>query len=278
MLQEISFAKLSPTQNMTILVKSMHSEEEYAPIASRLMSYDNVFAEQVGFIKQATHPGAVAALNMAGGEFCGNACMALAALTAHQQTIHPSESTTIHLEASGTDQLINCLVQKTDEDDFFCKVMMPVPRNIEARTLKHEGNNYTAGLVQYSDFLHIILEVQQFTGSLKKLAENLARMLEITSSYPLIGVLLFKPDSNELLPLMYVPALDSLVWERGCGSGTASVGAYAAWKNRTLFEAPIQQPGGIIRVSASCEEHKISGVSISGNVSIVAEGKAYIHL
>lgn len=155
---------------------------------------------------------------------------------------------------------------------------MPVPWNIDARTLKHEGNDYTVGLVQYSNYLHLVLEVKQFTASLKRMAENLARMLEITSSYSLIGVLLFRPDFNELLPLMHVTSLDTLVWERGCGSGTASVGAYAAWKNNSVFEAPIQQPGGIIRVSANGRNHKNAGVSISGNVCIVAEGKAYINL
>lgn len=278
MLQNVSFAKCSPTQNMTILVTSRHQEEQYAPIAVKLMSYDHVYAEQVGFIKQAMHPDAAAALTMAGGEFCGNACMALAALTACRQNLDSGDIMTIALEASGADQLITCLAQKMDEEHFFCKVRVPVPQHMETRTLKHEGNDYTVGLIQYPSFLHVVMEVKQFTGQLKKMAENLARMLEITSSNRLIGVLLFKPGSRELLPLIYIPLLDSMVWERGCGSGTASVGAYVAWKDKTCFEASIQQPGGIIQVSADYGELGITGVSISGSVSIVAEGTAYINL
>ncbi|MNG33792.1 hypothetical protein D3C84_1201190 [compost metagenome] len=81
-----------------------------------------------------------------------------------------------------------------------------------------------------------------------------------------------------MAPLIYVPPLDSLVWERGCGSGTASVGAYLAWKHGGAIAAPIKQPGGIIHVTAQCENGEISSLTIEGAVEIVAEGKAYIEV
>jgi histidine racemase len=46
--QEIDFIKFNPTQNMTILVKTNYPVEEYKHIASKIMSYDSVYAEQVG--------------------------------------------------------------------------------------------------------------------------------------------------------------------------------------------------------------------------------------
>lgn len=276
MRREISFVKASPTQNMTILVRSSHEEDEYAPIALKMMSYDNVYAEQVGFIKKTMHPDADAALRMAGGEFCGNACMALAVLIAHQQT-NSSDCRSVKLEASGTDQLIQCMVTNTDEG-YCCKVMMPAPRSIEAKIFKYDGNQFMVGLIQYSDFLHVVLEVERFTKPVKKMAQSLAKLLEITSTNQLIGILLYKPSSGELLPLIYIPMLDSMVWERGCGSGTASIGAYMVWKNIAPFEGAILQPGGLIKVSAHLDKSELTGLSISGNVSIVAEGTAYIDL
>ncbi|MFC6650756.1 diaminopimelate epimerase [Paenibacillus rhizoplanae] len=276
MRREISFVKVSPTQNMTILVRSSHEEDEYAPIALKMMSYDNVYAEQVGFIKESRLPDADAALRMAGGEFCGNACMALAVLMAHQQT-STSDSRSVKLEASGTDQLIQCMVTNTNEG-YCCKVMMPAPRSIEAKIFKYDGNQFMVGLIQYSDFLHVVLEVERFTKPVKKMAQSLAKLLEITSTHQLIGILLYKPSSGELLPLIHIPVLDSMVWERGCGSGTASIGAYMAWKNKTPFEGAILQPGGLIKVSADLDKSELTGISISGNVSIVAEGTAYIDL
>jgi len=77
MRREIDFIKCNPTQNMTILVQTQHSVDEYPRIATRLVSYDSVHAEQVGFIEKPYQYGASAHLHMAGGEFCGNACMPL---------------------------------------------------------------------------------------------------------------------------------------------------------------------------------------------------------
>lgn len=51
MIQEIDFIKFNPTQNMTVLVKTNYPVEEYGHVASKIMSYDNVHAEQVGFIE-----------------------------------------------------------------------------------------------------------------------------------------------------------------------------------------------------------------------------------
>lgn len=77
MKQETDFTKFSPTQNMTILIKTNHPAETYRHIASKIMSYDNVYAEQVGFIERSKKK-VNAHLQMADGQFCGNACMALA--------------------------------------------------------------------------------------------------------------------------------------------------------------------------------------------------------
>ncbi|MEY8740110.1 hypothetical protein AB9M62_11345 [Bacillales bacterium AN1005] len=52
MKQEIEFIKFNPTQNMTILVQTNHPAESYPHIASQLMSYEHVYAEQVGFIER----------------------------------------------------------------------------------------------------------------------------------------------------------------------------------------------------------------------------------
>ena len=69
MKQEIEFIKFNPTQNMTVLVKTSHPAEEYQHIASSIMSYDHVYAEQVGFIVPSLQRGAAARLQMAGGSF-----------------------------------------------------------------------------------------------------------------------------------------------------------------------------------------------------------------
>ncbi|MGM1034371.1 MAG: diaminopimelate epimerase [Bacillota bacterium] len=275
MIQEIEFIKFNPTQNMTILVKTNYLVEEYKHIASKIMSYDSVHAEQVGFIEKPTNNKAAAKLQMAGGEFCGNACMALAAFIASEKGLKHNDLAEIILEASGTDKLISCQM-KRNSDEYHCLVTMPIPKKIEQRTIKYDGNDLNMIIVRYHEFIHIVIEVEEFNKTVREKAQSLAKLLGVTLGANLIGVLLYKSKSEEMAPLIYVPHLDSMIWERGCGSGTASLGAYLAWKNQGEIVTNIRQPGGDIKVFATCHGEELTSLMIEGSVQIVAQGKAFI--
>ncbi|MBM7602549.1 diaminopimelate epimerase [Metabacillus crassostreae] len=277
MKREIDFIKLNPTQNMTILVKTNYPSVEHKIIASKIMSYESVFAEQVGFIEEPRSDYAAAHLQMAGGEFCGNACMGLAALIASEKTLKKNEVMEILLDVSGTDQLINCQV-KRNLNVFYCHVTMPIPMKVEQRTIKYDGVDLNMIIVRYKEFIHIVLEVAEDRKEMKEKAQSLAKLLGVTLGSNLIGVLLYNPKSREMEPLIYVPSLDSMMWERGCGSGTASLGAYLAWKNKGEITAEIKQPGGVINVVANWQEGEITNLQIGGSVDIVAQGKAFVDI
>ncbi|MFC3884992.1 diaminopimelate epimerase [Bacillus songklensis] len=275
MKREIDFIKFNPTQNMTILVKTNYPVEEYEYIASKIMSYDSVYAEQVGFIEKPINNKATAHLQMAGGEFCGNACMALAAFIASEKGLKQNDLMEILLEVSGTDRLIMCQVRR-NSDEYYCQVTMPIPKQIEQRTIKYDGDDLDIIIVRYHEFIHIVIEVEEFSRTVREKAQSLAKLLGVTLGANLIGILLYKSKSDELAPLIYVPHLDSMIWERGCGSGTASLGAYLAWKNKGEIVAKIRQPGGTINVVANCHEEELTSLKIEGSVGIVAQGKAFI--
>lgn len=277
MIQEIDFIKFNPTQNMTILVKTNHPVEKHKAIATKVMSYDSVHAEQVGFIEESRNPEAAAHLQMAGGEFCGNACMALAAFIASKKELKHNELTEILLEVSGTNEPIICQVRR-ELDEYHCQVAMPIPKEVEQRTIEYEGNNLDIVIVNYHEFVHIVIEVENFNETVRKKAQALAKSLALTLDANLIGILLYKSKSNELAPLIYVPYLNSMVWERGCGSGTASLGAYLAWKNKHEIAAHVKQPGGTISTVANCHEGEITSLKIEGSVGIVAQGKAFVNI
>ena len=76
---EISFVKLSPTQNVTVLATSPVPRAEQPAAAAKLLAYDGVGGEQAGFLEKPAHSAARARLQMMGGEFCGNAAMSLGA-------------------------------------------------------------------------------------------------------------------------------------------------------------------------------------------------------
>ncbi|MCK9859669.1 diaminopimelate epimerase [Paenibacillus sp. ATY16] len=275
MKQEIDFVKVSPTQNMTILVTTSHPRNDYIPIASRLMSYDSVHAEQVGFICRPTKQGAHGSLQMAGGEFCGNACMAMAAYLAIENGLQTSGIMELSLESSGSEHLVPCRVSKVNET-YFCRVTMPLPGKVEQKSVYYEGEDLSIAIVRYESFFHIVIEVESFSLGWREKAEGLARLLGITPGTNLIGVLLFEPQSSRMNPLIYLPELDSMVWEKGCGSGTASIGAYLSWKRKADVACDIAQPGGTIFVSADYSEQGITSLAIEGAVGIVALGKAFI--
>ncbi len=266
---ELDFIKFNPTQNMTILIKTNYPIEMHKHIASKIMSYDSVHAEQVGFIQKPINNEAAAHLQMAGGEFCGNACMALAALIASEKGLKQNNLTEIILGVSGTDKLILCQVKRNLEV-YHCQVTMPIPKKIEQRKIKYDGSDLDIVIVRYREFIHIVIEVDDFDETVREKAQSLAKLLGVTLGINLIGVLLYKSKSDELAPLIYVPHLDSMVWERGCGSGTASLGAYLAWKNKGKIAVKIRQPGGFINVVANCHEGEFTCLKIEGCISIVA--------
>ncbi|MEC0201354.1 diaminopimelate epimerase [Paenibacillus lautus] len=277
MKQKINFVKCNPTQNMTILINTMLPSDEHKRIASKIMSYDNVYAEQVGFIEPSMNQEADAFLQMAGGEFCGNACMALAAYLAELQEMECHEGTEFRLEVSGAEQLVACRITKNRED-YRCRVNMPLPVKMDQTVLQEGGAPVNAVAVRYSDFVHFVIEVEHIDVNMKNQMLSLAKRIGPFLDTSMLGILLYHASSSQLTPLIYVPKLNSAVWERGCGSGTASIGAYLAWKNRRNIEAHIHQPGGTMLVKALYDQDRLTHLEIEGSVGIVAQGTAFIDM
>jgi diaminopimelate epimerase len=273
--REIDFVKVSPTQNMTLLVRSEHPVEEYRGIATAIMSAGHVYAEQVGFVRKPTSPDADAGLHMAAGEFCGNACMALAAVSASEDGLCATGPTDVVLEASGAEDVVRCRVERR-YPDYFCEIAVPLPRRVEPWTAAGRADAGSA-LVLYEDSLHVVIEVDRVDQETRDRAQATALRLGESWSVPLIGVMVYEPRRKRLTPLVHIPSLDCMVWERSCGSGTGSLGAYLALKERGPVATDVTQPGGTMHVTANCEHGRLAELTVAGSVRIVADGKAYVH-
>ena len=69
------------------------------------------------------------------------------------------------------------------------------------------------------------------------------------------------------------------VWERGCGSGSAAIGAYLTKKHGAPQCVSIRQPGGAIAVTTRCaEDGALSSLTISGTVLLGRSKKADVTL
>ncbi|MFD0588729.1 diaminopimelate epimerase [Paenibacillus sp. GCM10027627] len=274
MKKEVDFVKCSPANNMTILVKSVHPAEQHSLIAAQMMDYGHLYAEQVGFIEKPSTSGHAAKLQMAGGEFCGNACLALAACLASEKELEPGQSLELLLDVSGADEPVPCFVEKL-ERAYLCEAGMPMPKSIQKAIIPFEDMLLETGIVRYSGCFHLVIDCERY-GLERAAAERLAKLLGVASGHDLVGIMLYRPSSSELAPLIYVPALHSLIWEQGCGSGTASLGCYLAWRERRSLNLHVHQPGGTIHLNVGWDGMDVTDVSIKTAVAIVAQGKAYV--
>lgn len=270
---ELKFIKTSPTENMTLLIQSFVPREQQLAVAEKLIAYGSVYAEQAGYIEEPENPLAEKHLQMMAGEFCGNASLSLAAWLAKEKGLAVGEKTEIILEVSGAESLVRCEI-KREEKGFSGRVAMPLPKKIEKRAFTLDGESMELDTVVFAGITHIIVPVSLWGENGVEKAEQAAKAWagEMPEAF---GILLFDEEKRELKPLVSVENV-SLIWERGCGSGTSAIGAYLAEKTGESVSISLKQPGGIMGVEAEYKNGTIGALFITGHVSIVAEGTAFL--
>lgn len=269
---EIEFVKLSPTENMTVLVKTPVPRDRQLETGIRLIQYSSVYAEQAGFIERPQNPMAEARLQMMAGEFCGNGTMAMAAYIARQKGLKPGERARIPLEVSGADGVLICAIE-AHGNGYRAAVEMPKPVSTAYEELGLLGRKLPT--VCLPGIKHIIVPKELLGDNFKAFLEGHIGELKEQILCGAFGIIVFDEESMRIDPLVIVKSADSLYWERGCGSGSEAVGIYLSLRDKKDVNIGLSQPGGIIDVSVKYN-NGIESVSIAGNVHIAAEGRAYI--
>lgn len=259
---KIDYAKLDPTGNTTILVKTPVPRARHGAVAAALL--EALGGEQVGYVESPVHPDAVARLQMMGGEFCGNATMSLGALLSRE-----AAEASLLLEVSGSDAPVPCRVRKTD-GGWTGTVQMPPPRAIHAVELDTDTGELTAPLIEMDGISHLILPVETGLGE-PQLRRRLPEWNAAIGADAL-GALLWDESSSSIDPLVWVPASGTLVRERGCGSGSAAVGCWLAKRAGRDRCADIRQAGGTITVDVRMKDGAFASVTITGQIRLVEEG------
>lgn len=272
-MREIRFIKTNPTQNMTLLIETATPREECFAIAKNLIAYENVYAEQAGFIEAPVNPKAVGALYMMAGEFCGNATLSLGAWLLWQKGLGVGETEEMLLEVSGAKDLIPCTMTRR-ADDFFGRVEMPLAERLEMREFVLDGERYPLPVVVFEGITHVIVNRNIWQDNPK---EKALRAVEVWGdSLPeAFGILLWDAECRFMEPLVCVKGA-SLVWERGCGSGTCAIGIYESMKKQESLSMEILQPGGTMEVKLDYTDKQIAKIEITGAVKIVATGTAFV--
>jgi diaminopimelate epimerase len=241
----IDYTLLDPTGNLTILVGTPVAAADQPRLAAALMAAEPG-AEQVGFLTRPA-PDADVALRMAGGEFCGNAAMSAAALFCAQNA---QKRAMLRVTVSG--ETVAVSAEETARDAFVCAVEMPRPQRI--------SEAFGFPLVAFSGISHLIVTAPMSRAAAEAAAPDWCAALGAEA----LGMMLLSPDGARLDPLVWVPAADTLVWERSCASGTAAAGAYLAAARGAPVALDFAEPGGVLGVSATPE----GAVSLRGSVRI----------
>ena len=269
---EISFVKLSPTQNVTVLATSPVPRAEQPAAAAKLLAYDGVGGEQAGFLEKPAHSAARARLQMMGGEFCGNAAMSLGAYLARRDGLADGASEEYLLEVSGAEGLVPCRVERRG-DAFAGTVRMPLPTGIGRAKLPCDAGEIELARVDLPGITHLVAPMD---GLSREEIQRRIRQWNGEIRAEALGVLRWDEAAGRMEPIVYVPETDSAVWERGCGSGTAALGAYLARRAGRTFQSAVRQPGGEIVVRAELDGEAFRGLTITGDVRITAEGTAFV--
>lgn len=273
---KLNFIKTNPTENMTVFILDQVSRDEYVDIANKIMNYNNINAEQVGFVEKPTYPNgeACAKLHMMGGEFCGNATRALAAVMVdrHQCKYNYSDNKIhVKLEVSGAGKSISCeVIPNFEEGKFISGVEMPLHEMIYDYKIEYDAEHYKGTMVEFQGIMHLIIELDDNVSKeefFEKVKEDFT-----DKEYDALGIMFLNKKDYSMVPLVYVKATGSLIWERGCGSGATAMGIAVSYEQKKEVDITIKQPGGELQVTTKWDGNDVTKVFLNGDVEIVAEG------
>ena len=230
-----SILRADPAGNITLFVLDPVPRADRIAAAVRLMALPGMEAEQVGFRCPPLFGGA-GRVEMAGGEFCGNAARAFGMLMAQQL----GGLSRVQVEVSGCGQPVTVDV---DLAAGTARAQMPLPRGV-GRT---EVDGCPATMVDLIGIAHLVVEDVPPSLDFFRKAEPLFWDIPDLDAY---GVIFLDSAKGTMTPLVKVPAADSLVWEGSCGSGSL---AAAIAQSRNAPDGPFVrtylQPAGTVEAA-----------------------------
>lgn len=276
---KLNFIKVNPSENMTVFVTDALPREKYFEISNNIMNYSNLHAEQVGFIERPERPenGASARLQMMGGEFCGNASRALAAVAVERGFLNVKENAgkyTVPLEASGMEGVISCEVEQKSSNGFEVALSMPLHKSVQAIEVEYRNQRYKGTIVELSGISHAVF----FTDD-KSLGVDFFEAVKATIKdfdYDAFGIMFYDEKIEFMRPLVYVKDTDSLIWERSCGTGTVALGIVLSYSSQGSIDKNVDQPGGLMQITTTWGAHEVASIVLKGMVYIVAEGTVHV--
>lgn len=254
------FTILRPGGNDQMLIKGIIPKEQKRAINDEMIKrYPNV--EQVSFYEYNIKKN-FAILELAGGEFCGNATRSLAYL------LLKGKRGELDIEVSGTSEKLKAGV-KIKKTAF---AQMPVKKKQSLKRI-----NKKLFRIDLEGITHLVsLESTDTLSSnqLKSRALNILKKENLIYSIAAAGVMFIKEYKGfiELKPIVWVRDIETLLYETACASGTAAVGIYKTNENqKNSNKTKVLQPSGKF-ITAEVYKEKSTKVYIDGEIEVLQKG------
>lgn len=239
-----------PAGNRTAIVRSGVPKSERQRVAAAIMADPALRAEQVGFETRPLYGGSLGRLEMAGGEFCGNAARSFGYLLCREKEIDHCK-----IEMSGTREQLEVICDLERETSA---AQMPMPEKLE---MAGEDADSMYPLVISRGITHMICMDTEFD-------EEFARRMidKFGRSYSAFGVQFVNGDS--LTPVVYVAASDSVCCESSCGSGSLAAAWFLTRDKKDGFHGyNFEEPGGTITVNIAKRQGRYAG-TVGGKLTM----------
>ena len=258
----VKYSIYRPAGNDTAFVYGLEYTQEQRKKINDLIMAKHPNVEQVGFIELNHKP----ELQMAGGEFCGNATRSAASIYLN------GKSGDLQMFVNSKD-LINAGVDK--EGKAWCEIPLyhgdDVSTEIEPGIFIAKMNGMVTVVVQ-DDKAKKYLDDRD---NLKSWGMNFIHKYHLEYSEA-VGVMFCEIVKGviKINPIVWVKAIKTLFYETACGSGTTATCMVEAFLKKQSVKIDILQPSGlIITADIIYEEGSFKKATILGNVE--TDGKTY---
>ncbi len=276
-MKALSFVKLSPGGNPTVLIRDVPlSPEERTAAARELMDTLHLSAEQVGYADTAADP---PRLDMMGGEFCINATRALAVLLARigRLAAGPDGVLVGRAVISGAAHPLELRVRPGAHPAVFeAGALLELPCRPSAEPVAPH-----IMMVRLPGITHLVLDAGRVP--LPEDPENTAATLRARfdlEKETAVGCIWAHPGSGRMFPVVWVRKTGSTCRETACGSGTLAAALAGFLPCREGGFCGVQPSGETL--AATLAEPPARSDSepwrawIDGPVRVTAQGEAYV--
>lgn len=248
-----------PAGNDTGLIKGLVKRELKKKI-NNLVEKEFPNVEQVGFydFDEKTQTGI---LEMAGGEFCGNATRSTAYVLLNGKIGE------IPMKVSGISKILTAGVRK--KNTAFTQV--PIITDFSAI----KQLTPTISLIEIEGITHLITAKPEnkTQDELKKEGKKILKKFGLLASRKCAGVMFLSKKENTVVmdPIVWIRDVATLYFETACASGATAVGvweAYKSKKNKTIIKL-LQPSGQFLTATITKNATRFTDAIIEGPIKIL---------